>query len=168
MKRQKMKNRTTGKMPAGRLGLPLPALAVLAGTTACAPVAASNSDALVADAPHFAVSRSEPAKDSVVGPPAELRLWFTQVPQKNSIAIRLVAGDEQVETEAAVQDPDDGKIFSVAIADTLADGDYAIVWRGIGQDGHVVRGEIPFAVRATRGERPGDLIRRPRAERRKS
>lgn len=95
---------------------------------------------------HFGLRRSVPAKDAAVAPPRELRLWFTQVPQANSIAIRLMAGEERVETALPVQDPDDGKIFSLAVEDALGAGTYTIAWRGIGQDGHVVRGGIPFSV----------------------
>ncbi len=95
---------------------------------------------------HFGVSKSEPARDAAVAPPGELRLWFTQLPQENSISIRLMAGEELVESGPAVQDPDDGKVFSVAIEDALGAGAYSIAWRGMAQDGHVVRGEIPFSV----------------------
>lgn len=98
------------------------------------------------EALHFALSRSVPEKDASVGPPDELRLWFTQEPQDNSLSIRLMAGAEPVETGPAVQDPDDGTVFSVAIDNALGAGDYTIAWRGLGQDGHVARGEIPFSV----------------------
>ena len=95
---------------------------------------------------HFGLDKSVPAKDASVAPPGELRLWFTQEPQDNSIVIRLMAGDELVETGPAMQDPDDGKAFSAAIESALAAGAYSINWRGMAQDGHVVRGEIPFSV----------------------
>ena len=98
------------------------------------------------EALHFGLSKSVPEKDASVAPPSELRLWFTQEPQENSLSIRLMFGDKLVETESAIQDPDDGKIFSVAIEDALGAGSYTIAWRGLGQDGHVVRGEIPFSV----------------------
>ncbi len=95
---------------------------------------------------HFGVSKSQPGKDAAVAPPDELRLWFTQLPQENSVLVRLTARGELVETPDAVQDPDDGKVFSVAINDALGAGAYSIAWRGMAADGHVVRGEIPFTV----------------------
>lgn len=116
----------------------IPALIGLVMGAACAAV---DHEAL-----HFALSRSVPGKDASVGPPDELRLWFTQEPQDNSLSIRLMAGEEPVETGPAVQDSDDGRVFSVAIDTALGAGDYVIAWRGLGQDGHVVRGEIPFSV----------------------
>ena len=116
----------------------IPALIGLVMGTACGAV---DHEAL-----HFALSKSAPEKDASVGPPDELRLWFTQEPQDNSLSIRLMAGKEPVETGSVVQDPDDGTVFSVAIDNALGAGDYTIAWRGLGQDGHVARGEIPFSV----------------------
>ena len=118
----------------------LPILALLGLVTAAA-CAAIDHEAL-----HFALSKSVPEKDATVAPPDELRLWFTQEPQENSLSIRLLAGEELVGTGPPEEDPDDGKVFRVAIEDAVGAGDYTIAWRGLGQDGHVVRGEIPFTV----------------------
>ena len=96
---------------------------------------------------HFALSRSEPAAETTVDPPEELRLWFTQAPQDKSMSIRLVAGDAVVETGPAVPDSGDDRVYSVAVGQTLEDGGYNIAWRAMAADGHVVRGEIPFKVR---------------------
>ncbi len=123
---------------ATRRGVLVPALVGLITVAGCAAI---DHEAL-----HFALSKSVPEKDATVAPPDELRLWFTQEPQENSLSIRLMAGEEPVETGPAEEDPDDGKVFSVAIENALGVGDYAIAWRGLGQDGHVVRGEIPFTV----------------------
>ena len=127
-------NRATG----ARRSLLILALVGLITGAACAAI---DHEAL-----HFALSKSVPEKDAAIAPPGELRLWFTQEPQDNSISIRLLAGEELVETGPAVQDPDDGTVFSVALENALPAGAYTIAWRGLGQDGHVVRGEIPFSV----------------------
>ena len=127
-----------GRAAATRRGVLVLALVGLVTGTACAAI---DHEAL-----HFALSKSVPEKDATVAPPDELRLWFTQEPQENSLSIRLLAGEELVETGPAEEDPDDGKVFSVAIENALDVGDYTIAWRGLGQDGHVVRGEIPFTV----------------------
>lgn len=113
----------------------------LLGLITLAACAAIDHEAL-----HFGLDKSVPSKDASVAPPGELRLWFTQEPQENSISIRLMAGEELVETEPAVQDPDDGRVFSAAIENALRAGVYSINWRGMAPDGHVVRGEIPFSV----------------------
>ncbi len=95
---------------------------------------------------HFSLSRSEPAPEATVSPPEELRLWFTQAPQENSISVRLMAGDAVVETGPAIPDSEDDKVYSVAVGRTLEEGGYTIAWRAMAADGHVVRGEIPFMV----------------------
>ena len=127
------------KRTAGAMGsLLIPALLALIGVAACA--------ALAHEAVHFELDKSVPDKDASVAPPSELRLWFTEEPQESSLSIRLMFGDEPVETGAAVQDPEDGRIFSVAVEQALGAGAYRIAWRGMGRDSHVVRGEIPFSV----------------------
>ncbi|MCY3706074.1 MAG: copper resistance protein CopC [Gammaproteobacteria bacterium] len=95
---------------------------------------------------HFALSGSEPAAEATVPPPEELRLWFTQTPQDNSVSVHLMAGDAVVETGPAIPDSDDDKVYRAATGRTLEEGGYTIVWRGMAADGHVVRGEIPFTV----------------------
>lgn len=95
---------------------------------------------------HFSLSRSEPAAEATVPPPEELRLWFTQAAQDNSMSVRLMAGDAVVETGPAIPDSDDDKVYSVAVGRTLEEGGYSIAWRAMAADGHVVRGEIPFTV----------------------
>ena len=126
------------RITALRRSLPI---LLLAGLFAMADPAGTSGEGL-----HFGLSKSEPAKDAAVAPPDELRLWFTQVPQEGSVSIRLMVAEAPVETGPAVQDPDDGRVFSVAIEDALGAGRYSIAWRGMAADGHVVRGEIPFSV----------------------
>lgn len=96
---------------------------------------------------HFALSRSEPAAEATVSPPEELRLWFTQAPQENSMSVRLMAADAPVETGPPIAAAEDDKVYSVAVGQSLEEGGYTIAWRAMAADGHVVRGEIPFTVR---------------------
>jgi copper resistance protein C len=97
---------------------------------------------------HFSLSRSVPAAGASVSAPAEVTLWFTEVPQDNSITIRLVdsRGDLVASTDPR-QDPEDGRQFTIAPSGTLSSGGYTVAWRGIGQDGHTVRGDFGFTVR---------------------
>ncbi len=105
---------------------------------------------LSASSLHFALSKSMPEAESTVAPPDELRLWFSQVPQENSVSVRLVDGSgELVHTGDPTPDASDGKVIAVSIDHALAPGSYTVAWRGIGDDGHVVRGDFPFSV-ATR------------------
>lgn len=107
------------------------------------------SPAVGAGALHFALDRSSPAADVTVEPPSEIRLWFTQEPQEGTISIRLVeAEDAGVEVTDVAQDPDDATSFHVQLQGTLPAGTYTVSWRGMGQDGHVVRDTFAFSVSA--------------------
>lgn len=97
---------------------------------------------------HFGLSRSAPAAGADVEPPASVTLWFTEEPQDNSISIRLVdSRGDLVGSSDPRQDPDDATQFSIAPSGTLGAGGYTVAWRGIGQDGHTVRGDFGFTVR---------------------
>jgi methionine-rich copper-binding protein CopC len=96
---------------------------------------------------HFGLSSSAPEADASVASIEEVRLWFTQVPQDNSVGIRLIdSAGEAVGTGEASRDAEDGKVFSLALDSELASGAYTVAWRGIGDDGHVVRGDFGFSV----------------------
>jgi methionine-rich copper-binding protein CopC len=96
---------------------------------------------------HFALSRSVPAADASVSSPAELQLWFTQVPKPGSLSVRLSnARGDLVETPAPAAAENDAKEIHVALERRLAAGGYRVAWRGIGDDGHVVQGEFGFTV----------------------
>lgn len=105
--------------------------------------------AAAADVFHFALSRSAPEADASVSAPDEVRLWFTEAPEDNSVGIRLIdaAGDAVATTEAAA-DPQNGAVFFIEPSAPLAAGRYTVSWRGIGDDGHVVRGDFGFSVTA--------------------
>jgi methionine-rich copper-binding protein CopC len=98
---------------------------------------------------HFGLSRSVPAADAAVASPAEVRLWFTQVAQPGSVSIRLIdARESAVETGEPTPDESDGRVYAIAVGRALAAGAYTVAWRGIGDDGHTVRGEYRFTVSA--------------------
>ena len=117
-------------------------LAALAGVAVAAvPLSLASSDV------HFALSKSMPVADSSIESPAELRLWFTEAPEENTVSIRLADGDGNlIESGRAVQDANDARIFSGTVQHALAAGPYMVLWRAIGDDGHAVRGDFKFAV----------------------
>lgn len=105
--------------------------------------------AAAANAFHFALSRSAPAADATVSAPEEVRLWFTEAPQDNSVGVRLISpGGEPVATTEPASDPEDATVVFVKPGVPLSAGRYTVSWRGIGDDGHVVRGEFAFSVTA--------------------
>tara|TARA_B100000953_G_scaffold192117_1_gene158145 strand:- start:603 stop:989 length:387 start_codon:yes stop_codon:yes gene_type:complete len=101
------------------------------------------------DTIHFGLVKSIPEADSTLPSPEAIQLWFTQIPQDNSVGIRLIspAGD-LVETGPIIQDGEDHKSYSVQVRGELGGGAHMVAWRGIGDDGHVVRNEFSFTVDA--------------------
>ena len=104
--------------------------------------------ATAAEFRHFGLSRSQPEADAIVPSGPEVRLWFTEAAQENSVGVRLLTADSTVVTTAApARDRNDGKIYSIAVPAPLPGGRYTVAWRGIGTDGHVVTGSFAFTVR---------------------
>lgn len=101
------------------------------------------------DTHHFGLAKSVPEADSSLSSLGAIQLWFTQVPQDNSVGIRLInsAGD-LLETDPPMQDRGDLKSYSIQVKGELGSGTYTVAWRGIGDDGHVVRSEFSFAIDA--------------------
>jgi methionine-rich copper-binding protein CopC len=119
--------------------LPALVIAVLALTAATAPDTGR----------HFGLSESSPEAGATVSSPSELRLRFTQEPREGTIQIRLVeAEDAGVHVMDAAQDGDEPTVFHAMIHGTLPAGTYTVSWRGMGDDGHVVRDTYQFTVSA--------------------
>lgn len=97
------------------------------------------------DSIHFALSKSSPEADASVEAPSEIRLWFTQEPQDGTTSIRVVEADEAgVHVGDVEQHGEDPTSFAVPLHGTLPPGTYTVAWRGMGQDGHVVRETFTF------------------------
>lgn len=117
------------------------ALVLLAGFPRTAPAAAH--------ALHLELTRSQPAADAAVSSPAEIRLWFSQVPQASATSLRLIRDGSPVAAVGDLAaDPEDGKVFAAPVEGTLPAGAYTVSWRTMAADGHVVRGEFTFTVQA--------------------
>lgn len=98
---------------------------------------------------HFGLASSIPADKADVHAVDQIRLVFTQEPAAGSLSVRLVdASGALVPTSAPVKDAEDGKRFSVQPNATVVPGRYTVSWRGMGADGHVVRGDFSFTVMA--------------------
>lgn len=123
---------------------------ILSSTVLAVVLVGSLTAATALDTPlHFALSRSAPEADATVEAPSEIRLWFTQEPQEGTTSIRVVeAADAGVHVMEVAQDPDDPTSFYVQLHGTLPAGTYTVAWRGMGQDGHVVRDSFEFTVSA--------------------
>jgi len=97
---------------------------------------------------HFALTGSAPEADATVAAPGEVRLWFTEAPEGNTVGIRLIRDGAAVPTSEVAADPENVAVFFVKPAAPLAAGSYTVSWRGIGDDGHPVTGDFAFSVTA--------------------
>lgn len=122
------------------------ALAVLLALV-LAPGPARNGDASVPL--HLRLERSEPAADSVVTAPSEIRLWFSQSTQEDATSIRLLDSAGEPVPTGRIQAFEDRAVHAVPVPHELESGRYTVAWRTMAQDGHVIRGDFEFTVRAT-------------------
>ena len=98
---------------------------------------------------HFGIAKSTPEENAVIQSVSIVEIWFTQIPQENSMSIRLVDSNGSLISDAIFDNKsEDPRVFTATLDRNLNASEYQIVWRGIGQDGHVVRGGYSFTVSA--------------------
>jgi len=98
---------------------------------------------------HLTLSRSEPAANSTVPSPSEIRLHFSQQPQRGSTSLTLTrSGGGTIEVGDVTVDPGNNRAFSSTVSTPLAPGSYVVAWRTMASDGHVIRGDFRFIVAA--------------------
>ena len=96
---------------------------------------------------HFGLAKSIPDAGSSVQSPEQLQPLFTQAPQDGSVTIRLIdAAGDLVQTGEPVRHAEDAKLMEVQVGRVMDEGAYTVAWRGIGDDGHVVRNDFDFSV----------------------
>jgi methionine-rich copper-binding protein CopC len=96
---------------------------------------------------HMAYSKSMPEEDATVTEsPDHLQVWFTQAPEPAVSRLSLEGPGGEVElSETTVGDE---KSIVAAVPSTLGPGSYTVNWRSAGDDGHVMRGDFSFTIRA--------------------
>jgi copper resistance protein C len=104
---------------------------------------------------HLTLQRSAPEAGSTLTSPREIRLWFSQRPQRGSTSLSLTGPGGSVPLGPIQEDPEDDRSFAAAIPSPPGPGSYRVSWRTMAQDGHVIRGEFTFAVTEVR-ERGAD------------
>lgn len=101
---------------------------------------------------HLALEESSPKRDETVAiSPPTVTLWFTEAPQMAGTSVRLLPkGGEPLDLEPATAKEDDPTVVVLDVSETLADGDYEVMWRAMAQDGHTIRGDFGFTVQGAR------------------
>lgn len=105
---------------------------------------------------HLRLVKSAPAADAVLtASPAALELWFSETVELGVTRIRLEGPDAKPVALGALKfsAPKAGATAEIpsvvaTIPAALSDGSYVVRWSTASSDGHVVKGEIAFAVRA--------------------
>ena len=95
---------------------------------------------------HFALVKSSPAAgEKLDAAPGRVQMWFSQAPAPGVSTITLKHGETDVEVKKPVINAKE-KSISVEPVKPLAAGDYVAKWRGAGDDGHVMTGEVKFTI----------------------
>ena len=97
---------------------------------------------------HLALTGSTPAEGAHLGAaPREIRLTFSEEVEAAVARVRLLgANGGEVATSAVRQAADSAQVIVADITGALEAGTYSVEWQVIGQDGHPVRGTIPFVI----------------------
>lgn len=94
---------------------------------------------------HLRLTKSEPAKDSVVATaPTELKLWYSQTPQLRLSRVTLTGPAGAVTTGPVVQD---SLMLRAPITGAMTPGAYTVSWFTASSDGHPIRGTFGFSVK---------------------
>jgi copper resistance protein C len=96
---------------------------------------------------HAFLDRAVPAVGSTVhGPPAEVRLRFTQELEPAFSTVRVFdRSGAQVDRKDKQLDRKDATVLRVSLP-RLAPGTYRVVWRVLSVDAHVTKGDFTFEV----------------------
>lgn len=96
---------------------------------------------------HTALKSSIPAKGAAVASPTTVSLTFTEAVNVNLSTLVVTKPDSTTVVESLVVAKGPASAtFTAPVTKPLAPGKYLIKWKTASDDGHVVRGVIPFTV----------------------
>lgn len=106
--------------------------------------------AVVSAARHLKLVKSQPAANATLeSAPAQVQLWFSQLPQVTVTRLTLVPAAGKPVVLSPVTRADGANEPVVApVPSGLAAGKWTLRWRTVAKDGHPVKGEIPFTIAA--------------------
>lgn len=98
---------------------------------------------------HLRLIKSEPAKDEVVAAPSVIRLWFSLAPELAVTTVRVTgATGKSVALSAVRRAGAAGAPVEADVTEALAPGRYTVSWKTSSRDGHPMKGDFSFTVRA--------------------
>lgn len=96
---------------------------------------------------HLAVARSTPARDETLkASPDHVQVWFTQSPSLAVSALSIEGPNGSIEVGKVTAGEEQS--LTAGVTGTLAPGRYTLNWQTAGNDGHIMKGAIPFSVAA--------------------
>ena len=95
---------------------------------------------------HAHLKSSEPAADSTVAAPKDLRLTFSEGVEATFTKVSLSKDGTEVAIKGLATPDADKKTLVVTPAAPLADGHYKVVWNAVSVDTHKSNGEYSFKV----------------------
>lgn len=99
---------------------------------------------------HLTLDKTVPAADTtVIGAVTEVRLTFSEPPLLRGTSVRVMDSGRSLMASSppATRDPDLREVV-ITLDPALPSGAYTVQWRVIAQDGHVMRGNFGFEVKA--------------------
>jgi methionine-rich copper-binding protein CopC len=92
---------------------------------------------------HTKLNSSNPADGAAIVELTEIRLEFSTEAKLTALKLENDAGTEMALGPIPV---DTAAIYSIAVTEPLAPGNYVVTWRSVSGDAHIVSGEIHFSV----------------------
>jgi len=95
---------------------------------------------------HLKLMRSAPAADAVLeSSPDVLQLWFSEEPLLPLSGVTLTGPGGPIKLEPLRAGGERSLVAKVGA--TLEPGAYRLEWKAAGDDGHVIGGTVPFAIK---------------------
>ncbi len=96
---------------------------------------------------HLRVDKTTPEANAVLADaPQHIQVWFTQSPDPAISLLTLEGPDGAIELGDTMIHED--KSLMAMLPSALDHGSYTVKWRTAGNDGHALRGDFAFTVRA--------------------
>lgn len=93
------------------------------------------------------VKSSPTADEALAAAPKEIRLWFAEKVEPKFSSVTLLKPDSTKIEVSKARATDDPKSIVVDVVAAVPAGQYTVVWRTAGDDGHAVRGRYAFSVK---------------------
>ena len=95
---------------------------------------------------HVELKTSSPARNSVGPAPTRVTLTFTEAVNVALSRITILTADSVTVEKLVIKEKKEAATFGAPITRPLAPGRYLVRWSTATDDGHAVRGVIPFSV----------------------